>query len=341
MRRAALALAAFAAVAVPHAASAQTKVGTTFGSFLLIEPGARETGMGNAGVALDHGVSGVYYNPASIGRLERWGVEFSHADWLAGIRYDYMALGLPIGRWGSLYGSVTSLGSGDIEVRTVAQPLGTGERYNVNDVALGLGYGIAISDRFAVGGQITWLQETIWNSSASTATLGIGTLYRVSERGLSIGASLSNFGTDAGFDGRDLRIFYDQDPGSAGDNNQLPGTAFTDRFAVPVLFRVGVGYPLQLMPRVKAALAIDAFHPSDNTESVSAGAELSYRDLFSVRAGYQNLFLEDSEVGLTLGLGIAGDFDDALDYRLHYAWAEHGRLGSTHRFSLGIGFGER
>lgn len=322
-------------------AFAQSKAGTTFGQFLQIEPGARAAGMGNAGVALDRGVAGVYYNPASIARIERWGVEFSHADWLADIRYDYMAAGTPIGRWGHLFGSVTSLGSGEIDVRTVDRPLGTGERYSVNDIALGLGYGLAISDRFAVGGQITWMQETIWNSSASTATLGVGTLYRVSERGLSIGASLSNFGTDAGFDGRDLRIFYDQNPDVNGDNSSLPGSAFTDRFAVPVMFRVGLGYPVQISPRLRAAFALDAFHPSDNTESVSAGAELSYRDLFSLRAGYQNAFLEDSEVGLALGLGVAGVLDDVLDYRLDYAWADHGRLGAAHRFSLGIGFGER
>lgn len=332
---------ALLALAIPAAAPAQTKVGTTFGQFLMIEPGARAAGMGNAGVALDRGVGGVYFNPASIARAERWALEFSHADWLAGIRYDHVAAGAPLGRWGNLYGQVTSLGSGDIEVRTVAQPLGTGELYSVSNVALGLGYALAITDRFAVGGQITWLQETIWNSSASTATLGVGTLYRVSERGLSIGASLSNFGTDAAYDGRDLRIYYDQNPDIAGDNGALPGTALTDHFAVPVLFRVGLGYPLRLAPRWRAALALDAFHPSDNTESMSAGAELAYRDLFAVRAGYQNLFLQDSEVGLTLGLGLAGDFDQALDYRLDYAWAEHGRLGSTHRFSLGIGFGER
>lgn len=335
-----LALAALAAL-LPASALAQSKVGTTFGSFLLIEPGARAAAMGNAGVALDRGASGVYYNPASIARLERPGIEFSHADWLAGIRYDYVAVGVPMGRWGNAYGAVTSLGSGDIEVRTVQQPLGTGQLYSVNDIALGLGYGLTVSDRFAVGGQLTWLQETVWNTSASTATISVGTLYRMSERGLAIGASLSNFGTDAGFDGRDLRIFYDQDPDANGDNGSLPGAAFTDRFAVPVMFRVGVGYPLRFSPRWHGALALDAFHPSDNTESVSAGAELAYRELFAVRAGWQNAFLEDAELGLTLGLGIQGDLDDALDYRLDYAWADHGRLGAAHRFSLGIGFGER
>lgn len=335
------ALAALAALLAPAPAAAQSKAGTTFGSFLLIEPSARFAGMGHAGVALDRGVGGIYYNPASVARIEGWGLELSHGDWLADIRHDHVVAGAPLGRWGRAFASVTALGSGDIEVRTVDQPLGTGQSYAVSDVAIGAGYGLAVSDRFAVGGQLTYVQETIWNSSARTLTLGVGTLYRTSERGLAIGASLAHFGTDAAFDGRDLRIFYDQDPDAAGDNSALPGNAATDRFAVPVLFRVGLGWPLRFGPHWDAALAVDAFHPSDNEESVSLGGELEYRDLVAVRAGWQNLFLAESEAGLALGVGVAGDLDGTLDYRLDYAFADHGRLGAVHRFSLGLLFGER
>ena len=45
--------------------------------------------------------------------------------------------------------SVTALNSGDIAVRTVNQPLGTGEQYNVTDLAIGVGYGLQITDRVA------------------------------------------------------------------------------------------------------------------------------------------------------------------------------------------------
>ena len=83
------------------------------------------------------------------------------------------------------------------------------------------------------------MQETIWHTSASTVTFSIGTLYRVSENGLRIGSSLSNFGTRAAFDGRDLRFTYDNVPGQNGDNSTLPGARFTDPFSVPVTFRVG------------------------------------------------------------------------------------------------------
>ena len=132
-------------------AAGQTKTGTTIGQFLLIEPSARLAGMGNAGVSAWEGLDATYYNPAVIGLLGGTNVQFTHSAWLADITYDYVAVALPAGRWGNFTGSLTALNSGDIAVRTVEQPLGTGERYSVSDVALGLGYGRQITDRFAAG----------------------------------------------------------------------------------------------------------------------------------------------------------------------------------------------
>jgi hypothetical protein len=204
-------------------------------------------------------------------------------------------------------------------------------------VAIGVGYGKEITDRFSVGLQATYVQETIWNSTMATGTLSIGTLYRTSERGLHLGASLTNFGTAGGFSGSDLRITYDNDPDRNGDNGALPGEVFTDDFSVPVLFRAGIGLPVRVGNAQWLHLALDARHPNDNTESVSAGAEYRFRDLLALRLGWQDAFEEDTETGLTAGGGLGGKLD-VYAYRLDYAWADHGRLGSTHRFSVALQF---
>jgi hypothetical protein len=326
-----------ALAAAPAPARAQTKVGPTLGQFLLIEPSARVAGMGNAGVSLLDGLDAVYYNPAAIGESEGGDVLFSHSEWLAGIRYDYVAAAIPGGRLGNFYATVTSLNSGEMEVRTVADPHGTGELFSVSDVAIGLGFGRAITNRFSAGVQLNYVQETVWHNSYGTATLSFGTLYRVSEHGLHIGSSLSHFGTQARFDGRDLRFTYDNDPDISGDNSALPGLRQTDNFPMPVLFRVGVGMPYRFGPETEMRLALDAYHPSDNTESVSAGVELGLKRMLALRVGYQNAFQQDSEVGLTAGGGVRGRVGDYA-YRVDYAWADHGRLGSAQRFTLGVTF---
>lgn len=324
-------------VAGAGAVFAQSKTGTSIGQFLLIEPSARIAGMGNAGATVYNEIEAAYYNPAAIGHFKGNGVQFTHSPWIADITYDFAAMALDLGEVGNLYASVTSLNSGEIDVRTVEQPLGTGERYTVSDLAVGLGYGRLISDRFSVGLQVTYITETIWHSSMSAFSLNAGTLYRIAEDGLHIGASISNFGTRAKFDGRDLRIQYDQNPSVYGDNGNLPAELFTESFPLPILFRVGIGLPVSVGEDNRIQLAVDAFHPSDNTESVSFGAEWSFRNTIAVRAGYQNLFQEDSETGLTVGAGLQHQMED---YRLNfdYGWADHGRLEQTHRLTLGVSF---
>ena len=331
-----IAVCAIGALASAAPAAAQSKTGTTIGAFLLIEPSARSAGMGNTGVTLE-GLEAAYFNPAAIGYAEGRALAFGHSEWFAGIQHDHIAGALPMGRFGNLYAAVTSLNSGDIDVRTVTQPQGTGERYHVADIAIGIGYGRQITDRFSAGVQVTYVQETIWNTTLSTGTMSIGTLYQISDNGLRLGASLLNFGTMGKFAGRDLRVTYDGDPDRFGDNGQLPAEIFTDAFAVPVLFRVGVGLPVRLNQVTQLNLALDALHPNDNTESVSAGAELAYRKRFALRAGYQKAGEQDSEVGFTAGGGVGGAYDVYV-YRLDYAWAAHGRLGSTHRVAVGLTF---
>lgn len=315
----------------------QSKTGTTIGQFLLIEPSARVAGMGNAGATVYGEIQAVYYNPGSAGFLKRSQVQFTHNLWLADISYDYAAIALTLGESGNLFATVTSLNSGEIEVRTVDQPLGTGELYSVTNLALGIGFARQISDRFSMGVQLNYIQETIWHSSLSAFGLNVGTLYIVSDNGLHIGASLSNFGTRGRYDGRDLRIQYDRDPGMHGDNSALPAAQQVEEFPLPIVFRVGLNYPVQIFDGNELRFAVDAFHPNDNTESLSLGAEWNFDNTLFLRGGYQNLFLVDSEVGLTLGAGLRYSMN-VTSVSVDYAWADHGRLRESHRFTIGFSF---
>lgn len=318
-------------------ACAQSKVGTTLAQFLRIEPSGRLAGMGNAGTALAGDIESVYFNTGAIGALDGPSVMFTHSFWFADISYDYAAASLPVGGLSNIFFSITSLNSGDIDVRTVDSPLGTGERYTVADVALGLGYGRRITSRFSAGIQLNYVTERIWHTSDKVMTINAGTIYRLTESGTSIGFCLTNLGTRGRFSGRDLAIQYDEDPDVNGDNSSLPGEQFTDRFPVPILFRFGVSVPYELNDDNSFLLLFDALHPNDNTESVNMGVEWTWLDLMSLRMGYQTLFQEDSQQGLTFGFGIKGDLGTNR-YRFDYAWTGHAHLADTHRLTFIVGF---
>jgi hypothetical protein len=323
-------------LAAPPVAHGQSKTGTTVGQFLMIEPSARVAGMGNAGVSTVEGVTSAYFNPAALGRLEQSDAQFTYGRWLADITYNYAAVALRIGTANTLHLSVTSLNSGEMDVRTVEQPLGTGERFTVQDMAFGLGFGRRLTDRFAAGFQVNYIRETIWHSSLSAIGLNLGVFYELPFRAI-LAASISNFGTRGNYDGRDLRIRYDQDPDLYGDNSNLPAALETEDFALPIFFRVGLGMPFELGSKNRFSLHVDAYQPSDNTSSVNVGGEWMLMDLFALRAGYQNLFQDDSETGLTLGTGLRYDVSRYV-FRIDYAWNDFGRIGDVQRFTVGFGF---
>lgn len=332
MKRAAPTWLLLAALLAPPA-SAQTKTGTTIGQFVGIEPSARIAAMGNAGVAVGGGIQSVYYNPGALGELDATTLQFSHGFWFADIRYDYAAAALSLGDFGNVFVSVTTLDSGDIEVRTVEHPLGTGELYSVRDLALGAGWARQITDRFAAGFQINWLEERIWHTSMDVLTVSLGTRYRISDSGLALGSSLLHFGTKGRFEGRDLAMQVDRDPSQYGDNGALPADQFTDEFPVPILFRVGLSYPRRLSETTELLVAVDALHPNDNTEGLSVGWEWTWKSALSVRAGYQNLAQRDSELGVTAGVGLRGALGPSR-FHLDYAWASHLVLQETHRVTF-------
>ncbi len=335
MRRLSLSMLALALLGATSV-MAQSKTGTTVGQFLLIEPSARVAAMGNAGVTTFGEVTSAFYNPGSLGHLDGSDAQFTHSSWLAGITYNYAAVALRVGAVNTLLLTVTALNSGEIDVRTVEQPLGTGERYEVTNLALGLGMARRITDRFSAGLQVQYIQETIWHSRMNALALDLGVLYELPFRAY-LGASVSNFGTRARFDGRDLRIRYDQDPDRFGDNSSLPAALYTEDFPLPILFRVGIGLPIALNPANEVHLVVNAYQPSDNTNSVSFGGEWTFMDVFSARAGYQHLFQEDAETGLTLGAGLQYALG-RYGLRFDFAWNEYGRIGNVQRFTVGFGF---
>ena len=317
---------------------AQNKTGTTIGQFLKIDPSARASAMANASTSLYGEASSLYYNSASLGRLTNVDIQFTYNQWLADITYDYAVIAVPITNLGTFALQLTSLNSGEIDVRTVEFPKGTGERYSVTNFALGLGFGLMLTDRVSVGLQVSYIQETIWHSSLSTFGLNFGVQYQVEENGLTVGASILNFGPRAGYDGRDLYINYDFNSDKYGDNDLLPAELRTDAYSLPTSFRVGVSYPLIINEDNKVTFAIDAFHPNDNTESISIGSEWQFLNSFSVRGGYRDLFIPDSEAGLVLGAGVRVNVLESYNLRFDYAWADYGRLEQAHRLTISLGF---
>lgn len=316
-----------------------SKVGTTAAQFLKIGAGARAIGMGGAYVAVSNDIYSTYYNPAGIAQVDETAeVAFNHANWLAGMNYDYVAGSLNLQGLGVIFGTLTSFSVPQDIVRTFQYPEGDGRTWDASSLAIGLGYARRLTDEFSVGFQFKYIREAIWTTSASGFALDVGTYYVTPFNGMVIGASITNFGSKMQLSGRDILFNYDPNGNSGSGPNDVLSQYSTDSFDIPLTFRLGLAMDVIKSRYFRATAAVDATHPNDNTEYVNSGLELSYNDLVAFRIGYKSLFLRNSEEGLTLGGGINYKFDDQFTLQFNYGWATYGVLNDVQFIDVGLKF---
>ena len=336
---------AVAVLCMAHPASAQfddetrsvTKRGTTAAEFLSIPVGARATAMGNAFSASANDATSIYWNPAGLASIDNRAFSAEYATWLAEIDFNYVAVVLPTGI-GTFGVGVTALRSPEMEVTTVEEQNGTGERFTVSFYAFSLAYGRNLTDRFAVGATAKFINERIWNSSAGGIALDVGTMFVTPFRGIRLGAAITNFGTKMRMQGDDLLVIVDVDPNNRGNNESNRAALRTDEFDMPLTMRIGLAGEVFQSERSRLTLAADALSPNNSEQYVNVGAEVGLLgDLVMLRTGYSELFMDDSIRSLNFGGGLNYRFGP-LDLTVDYAYESQKYFRGVNRFNFTIQF---
>jgi opacity protein-like surface antigen len=315
-----------------------SKRGTTAASFLEIGVGARPLAMGGAFTALANDPSALYWNVAGIAKLNRTGIFFNHSEWVADINFDYLAGVVPVGRFGTLGISITALTMDEMDVTTVDAPEGTGQTFKAGDFAVSIGYALKLTDRFAIGFNPKFIYQSIWEMSATGFGIDVGVHYDTPFKNVSLGFSMSNFGTKMAMAGDNARVLHDIDPQSSGNNDRVTALLETSKWALPLNFKIGLVYKAFDSEKHRAYLAVDAQHPNNDYESVNAGVEYVFNKMFALRGGYKSLFLKDSEESFTLGGGINYPILGNILLHIDYAYADFGLLEKVQKFSIGLDF---
>jgi hypothetical protein len=317
-----------------------SKTATNAAVFLEIPVGAAAVGMGGAFVSIANDATSLYWNPAGSALLTQNQFVAVHTGWIAQTRFDFGGFVLPLGVFGTLGFSFTSLSMDDMKVRTVEQPEGTGELFSAGDIAAGITYSRKLTDRFAIGFTGKYVRQSIWHESAEALALDAGTTFKTDLfGGMTIGATLLNFGTNMRLNGRDTRTFIRVDPSKQGSNDRIPTDIEMETWSLPLLLQFGVSTDFMKSENMRWTVAADALHPSDDYESMNIGTEIDFQEHLFLRGGYQALFLTDHEGGLSLGFGVASSsLVGAVGVKFDYAYRDMGRLESVHTFSVAAQF---
>ena len=323
----------FSIVTAPPAIAQQVDYsGTSAVNFLKIGVGARPMAMGDAATATINSAEAMYWNAAALTRIdEQFSVAVSSMDWLVDSRNSYLAAAVRLGDLGTFGFDVQYLDYGKIEETTVYDQDGTGRFLSASDMAIGLGYARKLTDRFAFGVKVKYINETIADATGDAFALDVGAVFLTSffDNNFRLAASLSNFGTKLKFTGRDLSVTYNVPDNPS--NKQISADLSTIEWDIPLLFRFGLSNYFINNDNVSLLVAYDIIDSRDYEVRHNVGSELGLYKILYLRGGYKFNY---DEIKYTIGMGL--DFKDILNYqlKLDYVYLDFGDFGALNQFSL-------
>ncbi len=294
-------------------------------------------GMGGAFVAVSDDITSAYWNPGGLSRLKSNEFNVNYSDWFIDTKLSWMGLGVKISENDYASVSIMFLDYGDEQVTTVDSPEGTGQMWDASDMAISLSYAKNLTDRFSIGGSFKYIQQKIWNESASAIAFDVGLLYQTHFEGFNIGMSIANFGPEMKLDGKDLLRPLDLDESYYNNNPVITTELSTDSWELPLVFSVGVSWSYPLLNGLELLTAIDAKIPGNQNTYFNIGGELQWHESFFLRVGRNSLFKKFAEEGITLGAGLKHTVA-GLDISIEYAFLDFGIWSNLNRYSVAIEF---
>jgi len=335
--------------------------------FLNIQPDARASGMGNTGVALANNSSAVYWNPAGLGNQRGNQISITHSQWLpnlgANLFYDYLTARNHVDGIGTFGGHVTYLNMGH-QTHTDGQGNNLGQ-FSSYDLAIGISYGIALSDNWSIGTGIRFIHSHLYNGSfnngqgsvkpVSSFGVDLAALYKTdpfktfgSDKGtFRAGIDLSNIGPKLNFNKKDslkdalpteLRFGWAFKTGLGNGDNSI---TLTNDYS-KIMARPGSSVFGSLInswgPYTRETSQGKVTLSTLQQFRIGTGLEYWYKHLFSVRTGY---YYENPNNGnrkfITLGAGIRYDFI-GVDISHIFSLKQNHPMANTTRFGLLLNF---
>ena len=339
-----------------------------------IAPDARGGGLGDVGAATDPDVNSQYWNPAKYPFcISRAGVALNFTPWLRSLVNDmnlaYLAGYYRIGDHSAVSSSLRYFNLGKVYTSYEGAESGEGTTINPYEMSLDVAYSLMLSETFSLSAALRWIysdmrfDEREDNSPASAFAADIAAYYQnyinIGQREcqLGIGLNISNIGSKIKFSGNEYSEFLPANLRLGAslmipidEYNRLTIAADANRLLVPTVPKQEEGednseYEDRVHREYDDISAIRGIFKSfgdapggfkEELQEIyyGVGAEYTYNDKFSLRAGYHH---EAENKGnrkyFTVGAGFKMSVFQ-LDAGYVVATAKSNPLDQTLRFSL-------
>lgn len=335
----------------------------------MIAPDARAAGMGDVGAATDPDAVSQYWNPAKYPfAISRAGLSLNYTPWLRQLVNDidlaYLSGYYRIGNYSAVSASLRYFSLGEVQ-----DYYNSAMTINPYEMSFDVAYSIMLSEKFSLGAGLRWIYSDLTYDMTSDTSPGSAFAADLSmyyqnyvtlgqrECQLGLGMNISNIGSKIKFGGNEDSEFIPTNLRLGAslmipidEYNRITVAADANKLLVPTKPRIEDGeseedYNRRVQEEYFNCSSISGIFKSFNdapggfSEELkeiqwSLGAEYTYHDQFSVRAGYHH---EDPNKGnrkyFTVGAGFKMSVFQ-LDAGYVISTAESNPLDQTLRFSL-------
>ena len=299
------------------------QVATSGAQFLKINFDPRASALGYAAASMVNNASAVYTNIAGTSFIQNADVAFTYQPWFADIKMMSAAGAYRFEGIGVFSLSFSGFNT-DEEITTVELPNGTGERYSISNMIIGVGFSRSVMENLIVGFQAKYYHESYYAHSASAIAFDIGTNYALGFAGSHIALVLQNFGPNIQALGGEYSDYSDNNVSKSFSDAPLPVTFRASFSSEPI---VGDDY--------RVRVSMDLVHPNDNTEHYNIGGEVILMDAIAVRGG---LKLNYDDESFAAGIGLDGSKVLGTGVRLDYSYEQFKVLPAIQKVTLGYTF---
>ena len=293
--------------------------GTAGATELLINPWARSTGWGSAGVANVRGLDAFYSNIAGLSYVNNF--EFTYTNTMlyggksglnSGASINALGLAVRLFDRGVMGLSLMSMGFGDIAITTEESPEPINGTYSPTLMNINVAYSHIFTTSIRGGVNLKVISESTANVSGSAFAIDAGIQYVTgANEDLKFGISLKNWGPAMKFEGTGLSFTFVNNAG-----NNMTAEYRSGELELPTCLNIGLSYDFlfetwQQRLTFAGAFTSNAFLK----DNLTVGVEYSMFDIFSLRCGYvwqTDIFSETNRTTANTGLCAGGSVDIPL-----------------------------
>jgi len=324
----------------------EDRVGSAGASHMLVNPWARSSASGGAGIANVNGLEASFLNIAGVAFTDKTQIKFNYTNWMgsASIGLNSVGIAQRVSENSVISFSIQAMNFGDIDITTVNNPEGNIGVFSPRANVINVGYARTFSSSISGGINFKVITEKIANLKATGIGIDAGIRYVTGEQDqIKFGISLRNVGPVMKYkgDGLSNQASY-VTSGSIATLNQRSAT-----YELPSLLAIGGSYDFIFNESNKLNVAFGFTANSFSSDQYALGLDYGIaleKVAFNLRAGYvyeKNIFSAEKRsnalIGPSAGFSVdalVGESKSALG--IEYAARFAGTFGVIH--TIGVTF---